>query len=53
MGLILERRKIWYFPRHVTTQTVRWLGHTGSQNPEDYEGGWVKIELCRGDLLSV
>ncbi|KAI9763738.1 MAG: hypothetical protein M1840_009135 [Geoglossum simile] len=49
--LILEGRQIWYFPRHVTTQTVRWLGHTGSQNPEDYEGGWVKAELCRGDLL--
>ncbi|KAI9855657.1 MAG: hypothetical protein M1813_009703 [Trichoglossum hirsutum] len=48
--LILEGRKIWYFPQHVTAQTVRWLAHAGSQNPEDYDG-WVKVELRRGDLL--
>jgi hypothetical protein len=49
--LILEGRKIWYFPRHVTAQTVRWLAHAGSQSPEDYKDGWVKVELRPGDLL--
>jgi hypothetical protein len=49
--LVLEGRKIWYFPKHVTAQTVRWLSQAGSQNVEDYEGGWVKVELRPGDLL--
>jgi len=49
--LILEGRKIWYFPRHVTAQTVRWLSFAGSQTPEDYQDGWVKVELRPGDLL--
>ncbi|KAH0545335.1 hypothetical protein FGG08_000634 [Glutinoglossum americanum] len=49
--LILEGRKIWYFPRHVTAQTVRWLSFAGSQTPEDYRDGWVKVELRPGDLL--
>ncbi|KAI9784302.1 MAG: hypothetical protein M1839_002363 [Geoglossum umbratile] len=49
--LILEGRKIWYFPRHVSSRTVRWLALVGSQTPEDYEGGWVKVELRPGDLL--
>lgn len=50
--LILEGRKIWYFPRHVSSQTVRWLAKAGSQTPENY-GGWAKVELRRGDLLWV
>ncbi|KAI9765652.1 MAG: Lysine-specific demethylase 2A [Geoglossum simile] len=49
--LILEGRKIWYFPRHVNSRTVRWLALVGSQTPENYEGGWVKVELRPGDLL--
>ncbi|KAH0562968.1 hypothetical protein GP486_002469 [Trichoglossum hirsutum] len=49
--LILEGRKIWYFPRHVTAQTVRWLAYAGSQYLEGYEDGWVKVELRPGDLL--
>ncbi|KAH0551711.1 hypothetical protein GP486_007072, partial [Trichoglossum hirsutum] len=48
---ILEGRKIWYFPRHVTAQTVRCLSRAGSQTPENYKDGWVKIELKPGDLL--
>ena len=49
--LILEGRKIWYFPRHVTAAAGYHLGLAGSQRPEDYEGGWVKVELLPGDLL--
>ena len=49
--LILEGRKIWYFPRHPTSRTVRWLELAGSENPQYYEGGWIKVELRRGDLL--
>ncbi|KAI9768126.1 MAG: JmjC domain-containing histone demethylation protein 1 [Geoglossum umbratile] len=49
--LIIEGRKIWYFPQCVTTRTVRWLAQAGSQVPEDYNGGWVKVELRPGDLL--
>jgi hypothetical protein len=51
--LILEGRKIWYFPRHVSSTTVRWLATAGSQTPDHYEGGWVKVELRPGDLLYV
>jgi hypothetical protein len=49
--LILEGRKIWYFPRHVSSQTIRWLALAGSQTLENYEAGWVKVELRPGDLL--
>ena len=49
--LILEGRKIWYFPRHFTSQTVRWLELAGPEDPKCYEGGWIKVELRRGDLL--
>lgn len=49
--LILEGRKIWYFPQFVTAQTIRWFAQAGSQAPENYEGGWVKVELRAGDLL--
>ena len=49
--LILEGRKIWYFPRHSTRQAVRWLELAGPENPKYYEGGWIKVELRRGDLL--
>jgi len=49
--LILEGRKIWYYPSRTTSQTVRWLGLAGSQAPENYEDGWVKLELQAGDLL--
>ena len=43
-ALILEGRKIWYFPKCVTTRTVRWLAQAG-QVPEDYDGDWVKVVL--------
>ena len=49
--MILEGRKIWYFPRHPTGQTVRWLELAGPETPQYYEGGWIKVELRRGDLL--
>lgn len=49
--LILTGRKIWYFPRKVTAEKVRLLALVGSQHPEDYEDGWVKVELRAGDLL--
>ncbi|KAI9856078.1 MAG: hypothetical protein M1813_009298 [Trichoglossum hirsutum] len=49
--LILTGRKIWYFPRHVNSRTIRWLAQAGSQSLENYEGGWVKVELRPGDLL--
>jgi hypothetical protein len=48
---ILTGRKIWYFPRHVSSRTVRWLAQAGSQTPENYLSGWVKVELRPGDLL--
>ena len=49
--MILEGRKIWYFPRHFTSQTVRWLELAGPESPKYYKRGWIKIELRRGDLL--
>ena len=49
--LILEGIKIWYFPRYLTSQTVRWLELAGPEDPKYYEGGWIKVELRRGDLL--
>ncbi|KAH0537308.1 hypothetical protein FGG08_005898 [Glutinoglossum americanum] len=49
--LILAGRKIWYFPRHVSPRTVRWLDQAGSQTPENYPSGWVKVELRPGDLF--
>ncbi|KAH0563228.1 hypothetical protein GP486_002196 [Trichoglossum hirsutum] len=49
--LILTGRKIWYFPRHVSSRTVRWLAQAGSQTPENYPSDWVKVELRPGDLL--
>jgi hypothetical protein len=51
--LILEGRKIWYFPRRVNSRTIRWLALAGSQSPENYEDGWVKVKLRPGDLLYV
>jgi hypothetical protein len=48
---ILEGRKIWYFPRCLGIGTLRLLAETGSQYPEYYRGGWVKVELCVGDVL--
>ncbi|KAI9765386.1 MAG: hypothetical protein M1839_005508 [Geoglossum umbratile] len=48
--LILTGRKIWYFPRHVSSRTIRWLAQAGSQTLENY-GDWVKVELRRGDLF--
>jgi hypothetical protein len=50
-ALILEGRKIWYFPKCVTTRTVRWLAQAGSQVPEDYDDDWVKVVLWPGDLM--
>jgi hypothetical protein len=49
--MILTGRKIWYFPRHITAAAVRWFAQPGSQTPEQYPGGWVKVELKPGDLL--
>jgi hypothetical protein len=49
--LILTGRKIWYYPREITTQAVRWLAMAGSQTPEYYSQGWIKVELRPGDLL--
>jgi hypothetical protein len=49
--LILTGRKIWYFPRQVTTQAARWLARAGSQTLEYYSQGWIKVELTPGDLL--
>jgi hypothetical protein len=48
---ILEGRKIWYFPRSLNMGTLRLLADAGSQSPEHYRGGWVKVELCAGDIL--
>ncbi|QKX60499.1 uncharacterized protein TRUGW13939_07644 [Talaromyces rugulosus] len=48
---ILKGRKIWYFPRCLGIGTLRLLAETGSQYPEYYRGGWVKVELCVGDVL--
>jgi len=48
---ILEGRKIWYFPRFLHMRTLRWLAEAGSQSPEHYRDGWVKVELCAGDIL--
>ncbi|GIC88718.1 jmjC domain-containing histone demethylation protein 1 [Aspergillus udagawae] len=48
--LILEGRKIWYFPRKLSSNAVRLLAVMGSQCPRGYEG-WVRVELCAGDLL--
>lgn len=49
--MILEGRKIWYFPRKVTDDAVRLLALTGSQWSRGYEEGWARVELCAGDLL--
>ncbi|BCR99765.1 uncharacterized protein AKAW2_50107A [Aspergillus luchuensis] len=49
--LNLEGRKIWYFPRKPTSDAVRLLAVMGSQSPRGYEGGWVRVELCAGDLF--
>ncbi|KAL5359306.1 hypothetical protein BJX96DRAFT_56320 [Aspergillus floccosus] len=49
--LILEGRKIWYFPRKLTSDAVRLLAVMGSQCPRGYEEGWARVELCAGDLL--
>ncbi|BDD61156.1 hypothetical protein MAP00_006227 [Monascus purpureus] len=49
--LILEGRKIWYFPRKPTSDALRLLATTGSQCPRGYEEGWARVELCAGDLL--
>ncbi|KAL4887785.1 hypothetical protein BDV59DRAFT_162914 [Aspergillus ambiguus] len=49
--LILEGRKIWYFPRKLSPNAVRWLALMGSQNVQGYEGGWARVELRAGDLL--
>ena len=49
--LLLVGRKIWYFSKDRTAQTVRWLGHGGAAQPLYYEGGWAKVELRAGDLL--
>ncbi|KAJ5159341.1 uncharacterized protein N7500_008992 [Penicillium coprophilum] len=49
--MILEGRKIWYFPRKVTDDAVRLLALAGSQWSHGYEEGWVRVELCAGDLL--
>jgi hypothetical protein len=48
---ILEGRKIWYFPWFLYMRTLRWLAEAGSQSPEHYRDGWVKVELCAGDIL--
>lgn len=50
---ILEGRKIWYFPRKITSESVRLLALAGSQWPQGYEEGWARVELCPGDLLYV
>lgn len=50
---ILEGRKIWYFPRKITSESVRLLALAGSQGPQGYEEGWARVELCPGDLLYV
>lgn len=49
--MILEGRKIWYFPRKVTDDAVRLLALVGSQWSRGYEEGWARVELCAGDLL--
>ena len=49
--LILGGRKIWYFPRHASSQTIRRLAQVGSQTPEKFPGDWAKVELRAGDLL--
>lgn len=50
---ILEGRKIWYFPRKITSESVRLLAVAGSQGPQGYEEGWARVELCPGNLLYV
>ena len=50
---LLDGQKIWYYPPKVTPQTLRWLARSGSQVPEHYEGGWVKVVLRPADILYV
>ncbi|KAF2137763.1 uncharacterized protein K452DRAFT_257227 [Aplosporella prunicola CBS 121167] len=47
---ILSGRKIWYFPRRVTTQTLRLLAELGSVSPE-ISDEWIKVELREGDFF--
>ncbi|KAF2834214.1 hypothetical protein M501DRAFT_604730 [Patellaria atrata CBS 101060] len=49
---ILRGKKIWYFPRYISSETTCRLGQVGSLVPEDYPGGWSKIQLTRGDIMS-
>ncbi|KAI2825400.1 hypothetical protein CBS147321_1048 [Aspergillus niger] len=49
--LILQGRKIWYFPRKLSFGAVRLLAAAGSQHTEGYEDGWARVELCPGDLF--
>lgn len=50
---ILDGRKIWYFPRFADEQSVLQLAAAGSLATENYQHGWVKVELRAGDVLYV
>jgi hypothetical protein len=43
-------RKVWYVPSDLILATSR-LATGGSQFPEHYEGGWMRIIIEPGDLL--
>ncbi|KAL2859963.1 uncharacterized protein BJX67DRAFT_375922 [Aspergillus lucknowensis] len=43
-------RKVWYVPNELTLAANR-LATGGSQFPEHYEGGWMRIIIEPGDLL--
>lgn len=50
---MLKGRKIWYFPRRLGCNVLRWLAEMGSQYPYGYQDGWVKVEQRAGDLMRV
>jgi len=51
--LILEGRKIWYFPRNLDMESVLWFSEAGTQYPHRYRGGWARVELRAGDFMYV
>lgn len=49
---VLHGRKIIYFPRRLNINAARLLAKIGSEYSGGY-GGWARVELRPGDLLSV
>ena len=51
--LILEGRKIWYFPRNLDMDSVLWFAEAGTQYPHGYRDWWARVELRAGDIMYV